>query len=614
MPEDVPILNEVAQALKLREALSDLRRHVPLPVLWLLAALAIFCGIAVVSYQSIDSVGETSAQVEQTHRAISDLEDLLSNLKDAEAGQRGFIASGDERFLESYDRALRALPENLRRLEESLSDHARQRNALIALGNNVNLRLRILAMPIELRRSGKPQSAAEATEMLVYGKYMMDDIRTQIEVLQQQEENLLARHKAMEDASARNTKQLIIIGNLCAIILVLASFSLLRRENQRRRRAEAIARRNASEVQDLYDHAPCGYHSCDEDAIFLNINQTELQWLGYSAEEIIGKKSLLDLLTEGGRRRFMEYFSAFKERGYINDIELEVQRKDGSIFIASVNSVVVRDAAGKYVMSRSTMFDVTERHKSHAQIEHLNTMLQSRAAELEAANKELESFTYTVSHDLRAPLRAINGFATMIEEDFDAVLNAEGKRQLRVIRDSATRMGALIDDLLAFSRLGRTTLQQVPVDMRALIEEVIAEINQAQPLENARIELDDIPPAQGDRTLLRQVWSNLLQNALKYSGRREKPLVQVRGEVQADEIIYRVSDNGVGFDMQYYGKLFGVFHRLHDSESFPGTGVGLAIVQRVIERHGGRVWAQAEPERGARFYFSLPRNRNEDRT
>jgi signal transduction histidine kinase len=229
--------------------------------------------------------------------------------------------------------------------------------------------------------------------------------------------------------------------------------------------------------------------------------------------------------------------------------------------------------------------------------------LVERTAQLEAANRELDAFSYSVSHDLRAPVRAVDGFARMLEEDNAAQLDAEGRRRLAVIRDNSRRMGALIDDLLAFARLNRQTLRPVRLDMEAIIGEVWSELGAGAP---ARLKTAPLPAARGDRALFKQVWSNLLGNALKYSGKREAPEIEVSARSETGEVVYCVRDNGAGFDMRYYDKLFGVFQRLHREDEFPGTGVGLAIVHRVVTRHGGRVWAESKVDEGAKFYFSLP--------
>ena len=242
------------------------------------------------------------------------------------------------------------------------------------------------------------------------------------------------------------------------------------------------------------------------------------------------------------------------------------------------------------------------RVRSHAA--ELEETVQRRTEALAAANKELESFSYSVSHDLRAPLRAIDGYARMLEEDYAPRLDDEARRLLEVVRESSQRMGRLIDDLLAFSRLGRQQPTKVAVDMAGLAREVVQELRNGG---RATIELRDLPQSQADRALMRQVWLNLVGNALKYSGKRDDARVEIGGREENGETVYWVRDNGVGFDMRYAAKLFGVFQRLHRADEFEGTGVGLAIVQRVVTRHGGRVWAEAKPGEGACFHFSLPR-------
>lgn len=229
---------------------------------------------------------------------------------------------------------------------------------------------------------------------------------------------------------------------------------------------------------------------------------------------------------------------------------------------------------------------------------------EEMSAGLAEANKELDAFSYSVSHDLRAPVRAIDGYARILAEDQADRLDDEGRRVLGVIRSSAAHMAQLIDDLLTFSRLGRKAPAKQPLDMESLVGEVVRELGLEKP--TTKIELQTLPPAEADRSLLRQVWANLLANALKYSGKRADARVQIGGRLEPSERVYWVRDNGVGFDMRYAGKLFGVFQRLHASDEFPGTGVGLAIVQRVVTRHGGRVWAEGRPGEGACFYFSLP--------
>jgi signal transduction histidine kinase/HAMP domain-containing protein len=317
----------------------------------------------------------------------------------------------------------------------------------------------------------------------------------------------------------------------------------------------------------------------------------------------------LTFYQDESRRRIEAAVKEGIEHGTPYDLELEmITAKGNHKWVRTIGQPVMED--GAVVRVRGSFQDITEHKRDAEEIRRLNAELErkviERTAQLEAANKELEAFSYSVSHDLRAPLRAVDGYAQILEEEQAARLDADGQRVLGVIRDSARHMGQLIDDLLAFSRLGRKTLAAGEIDMQALVEEVLGELRAHAETRWPQIALGDLPGAYGDRVLLRQVWINLLSNAVKFSTAADQPRVEVGARRDGAELVFYVRDNGAGFDMRYAHKLFGVFQRLHSTDEFPGTGVGLAIVQRVIARHGGRVWAEGQPHAGATFYFTLP--------
>jgi signal transduction histidine kinase/HAMP domain-containing protein len=295
------------------------------------------------------------------------------------------------------------------------------------------------------------------------------------------------------------------------------------------------------------------------------------------------------------------------------ELELRLWHAASEAFrLVSLRAVPVLSQDGTVEEWIGAVTDIEDQRRNEEALRTLNVELEdrvsARTAQLEAANKELESFSYSVSHDLRAPLRAINGFASLLWEDHKDSLNDEAQRKLSIIRGQADRMGVLIDDLLTFSRLGRKSLDAVELDMGELATNTFERLNGNEKGSNPELRIGKLPAARGDRSLLEQVWSNLLSNAVKFSSRKDRPVVEVGGIVEERENVYYVRDNGAGFDPRYQEKLFGVFQRLHDESEYPGTGVGLALVHRIITRHGGRVWADSRPGDGATFHFSLPKD------
>jgi PAS domain S-box-containing protein len=339
------------------------------------------------------------------------------------------------------------------------------------------------------------------------------------------------------------------------------------------------------------------------DGYFKRLSPAFSKTLGWTVEEMTSRPFIQFVHPDDQAATLAEVERQMRDREPVLSFENRYLHRDGSWRVLSWKSMPQLDGT-MYATAR----DVTERRAADERIHELNQQLLERQSALEQVNKELESFSYSVSHDLRAPLRHVDGYARMLREDCAAQLPEEPRRYLDTIVDSARRMGLLIDDLLAFSRLGRKPLSSRAVDMQELARTVVAELQaQAGEAGGPSIEVGALPSAEGDPALLRQVWFNLLSNAIKYSAPRGTAAkVQVTGERRGDLLHYSVIDNGVGFDMRYADKLFGVFQRLHTQDEFEGTGVGLAIVQRIVNRHGGSVSAQAELGRGACIGFQLP--------
>ena len=336
---------------------------------------------------------------------------------------------------------------------------------------------------------------------------------------------------------------------------------------------------------------------------------------GYTVQEVL-TQSLDEVLTPNSLAavtsrlpRMIAAYQSGDESARIDVDEVDQPCKDGTVVATEVTTTFLTDAAGNVDRVLGVSRDITERRKAEAEIRTLNEGLEERVrertAQLEEAIAELEAFSYSVSHDLRAPLRAINGYATILTEDHADGIGEDGRRCCRSIIGNTRRMGQLIDDLLSFSRLGRSRLAREPIDMAAMAQSAFGEITTEGQRGTVEFAVGKLASVVGDPTLLRQVWANLLSNALKFTAGVPRPSIVVDCRSADGEAVYSVADNGPGFDEQHGGKLFQVFERLHGSE-YEGSGIGLAIVRRAVEAHGGRVWAESAPDAGATFFFSLP--------
>ncbi|PBQ32784.1 hypothetical protein CNR22_13705 [Sphingobacteriaceae bacterium] len=355
----------------------------------------------------------------------------------------------------------------------------------------------------------------------------------------------------------------------------------------KRKNAEEALADSEKKYRDLINFSPAGITISNIHGEILEANQAIIDIFGFaSKEEFLATPALELYVNKNDRAKLIE---VFKKDGTVKNYEIQLKRKNGEIIWVSNYLMPFEMPDGEKALL-STSLNITE--------------LKKIVVQLQDANKELEAFTYSVSHDLRAPLRAVNGYAQMLNEDYSPKLDGEGKRVTAAIRDNAIKMGILIDELLAFSRLGRKEVQRTNIDMNELVESVIHDMDKAL-LNKAEIRIGKLHGVEADYSLLSQVMINLISNALKYSSKKEHPVVEIFSEEKQGEIIFSVKDNGAGFDMKYSDKLFGVFQRLHKQNEFEGVGVGLAIVQRIIAKHSGRVWAISEVNEGAIFNFSI---------
>lgn len=342
----------------------------------------------------------------------------------------------------------------------------------------------------------------------------------------------------------------------------------------------------------------------------ISVNAAFCRMLGYSPGELRSKR-WQDLTPEEEIEPIMEIMAPVY-RGEKDTARFEKRyiHKNGDIIWGDISTAMLRSASGEGNYFITTVVDITERKKAEAAVQQLNTELEQRVrdrtAQLEESNRELEAFSYSVSHDLRAPLRHITGYVDLMKHSLGENLPDDASHYMSVISESAKRMGLLIDDLLQFSRMGRKELLFSEVPMGTLVDEIVGTLNSEAGSRTVEWDIQELPDVQGDLSLLRQVWINLLENAFKFTKHKPHSFIKVGFSREDDHFVFHVRDNGAGFDMNYAGKLFGVFQRMHLQTEFEGTGIGLANVKRIITRHGGRVWAEARPGLGATFYFSLP--------
>ncbi len=337
------------------------------------------------------------------------------------------------------------------------------------------------------------------------------------------------------------------------------------------------------------------------DQKYVEVNDAIINMTGYSRQEFIGHSSMeMGFIIEPRSREKM--LEEMKKTGSIKNAEMNVKTKDGKI-IHVLNSIETIQLRGeKHALN--VVYDITELKQSEEKINTLNRELQQTVEQLRIVNKELESFSYSVSHDLRAPLRAIHGYTKILSDDYAPKLDEDAKSMMRAIMVNSKKMGQLIDDLLNFSRLGRKEIRKEKINMNELVRGAILEINKNMP-NKAKFTVHELGNLETDYSLMHQVIYNIISNAVKYSSKKENPVIEIGSHNEDGHEIFYVKDNGAGFDMKYYNKLFGVFQRLHTQDEFEGTGVGLAIVQRIVNKMGGKVWAEGKVNEGASFYFTL---------
>jgi len=390
---------------------------------------------------------------------------------------------------------------------------------------------------------------------------------------------------------------------------VLTGFGKVTRDVTERRSAEEALQKSRNMFERLFENAPDAVVVVDQHGVIRKVNQQAEVLFGYMREEMVGNP-IEQLIPERYHKRHRQH-----RRGYFADprarkmgigLELYGRNRDGREIPVDIMLNPMETSEGTWAFA--VVRDITVQKQSDAKIKELNSALKIQVEQLAATNRELEAFSYSVSHDLRAPLRHIIGFVDLLNTRDLSALDEKSRHYLQVITQAAQKMGTLIDDLLAFSRMGRAEMMKTRVDFDLLVREIVQELTEDARDREIQWEIAPLPALVGDASMLRQVMVNLISNAVKFTRPRPRAKIEIGAiKDKPGETLIFVRDNGVGFDIRYVNKLFSLFQRLHSTEEFEGTGVGLANVQRIILRHGGRVWAESTPEGGATFWVALPK-------
>jgi PAS domain S-box-containing protein len=436
---------------------------------------------------------------------------------------------------------------------------------------------------------------------------------------------------------------LIIVFFVLAVGTIAAA---LNRSDAQRKQAADELQRSSAEIFDLYNRAPCGYHSLDSAGNIASINDTELTWLGYERDELVGKKRFPELIASAGPNFFGDALARLKQTGRVKDLECELLRKDGSTFPVIVNAVAVYDAGGNFLAGRSTLFDATEKKRAEAAIHQLNEALEQRVADrtaelaatnanLEQKSQENEMFVYSASHDLRSPLVNLQAFSqelSLVLESIRQLITGSGlpadkaeqglrlidvdmQRGIRFIQTAVSRLDAIIDALLRLSRVGRVEYQPQRINANQMVGRILESMSATLFDRGVAVEVADLPDCWGDPTALEQVFANLIGNAVNYLDAARPGTIAI-GSRQSDSnvdgepsaTIYYVKDNGLGIDPAYHGKVFQALKRLHPKVA-PGEGIGLAIAKRIVERHGGEISFESAANKGTTFFVTLPNSK-----
>lgn len=572
-----------------------------------LAVLVINAGV---TYRNTLKTINDSSWVDHTEEVLIALENTFSTLKDAETGQRGYLITGQEEYLDPYHSAIKSVNKYLQQVKNLTVDNPIQQQRMIDLQGKIARKSAELNQTITLRQK-KGFAAAQQVVLSGQGKQEMDQIHDLVTQMENEERQLLQRRTKEAKTSAQQTILTFSIASGVSLALLGLVFYLVRRDFNQRSKAERTLRQSEARFRRIVESNILGFVFAEFSGKIIEANDAYLQIIGYTREELLSGK------VDGKEITPPEYWDddqqsivQVQQTGFCPPLEKEYIRKDGSR-IPIVVGVARIDAANKE-QHVSFVLDLSKQKAAEAEVRRLNQTLEQRVHErtvqLEEANQEMQAFSYSVSHDLRAPLRAMQGFAQALLEDYGDQLDDLGQEYAHRIVAAAGRMENLIQDLLSYSRLSRAELGLQQVNLTAVMMEVLTQLESELKERQAQVRVENpLPQVIGHYSTLVQIVTNLLSNAIKFVPASIKPQVQVWAEKRGNDVCLCVKDNGIGIASEHQHRIFSVFERLHGTEAYPGTGIGLAIVRKGVERLGGRVGVESQSTQGSCFWVELPR-------
>ena len=574
-------------------------RHFP-RVTWMLVSALFLIIVALLVWFDFENSREAEALVEHTYQVLNASELLFSTIQDADSRQRGYLLTGEQQYLDRYRELVSAEPAAMQKLRDLTRDDPGQQKRMVELEREVDARMAQLEEGISTRRR---QGLEAAIQVVRAGEssHLMRDIRTVLPALEAEEYRLLSQRTQAAAAEATRTRWALAMGTALLVALLMFAGVVIESDVSKLQDSERMLRRQA----DLLNKAQGPIIVWELEGAIEYWNRGAQELFGFSPQEAVGRDhdALLRPVHPQGISRVQELL--VRDGEWSGELTHVIAGRE--IVVQSRMTLVTEPDGRKTVLKANR--DITEEKRAQQEIRQLNRELEQRVrdrtAQLEASNKELEAFAYSVSHDLRAPLRGIDGWSLALLEDHAGQLDTQGQQYLVRVRAETQRMGRLIDDLLKLSRLSRVELQRESVDLTSLARAIACRLRESEPTRQMDFGIEEGLTTSGDAQLLEIVLSNLLSNAVKFTGTRALARIEFAQIRHEDKLAYYVRDNGVGFDMAYAKTLFGAFQRLHKYSEFPGTGIGLATAQRALQRHGGRIWADAQPDAGATFYFTI---------